>query len=90
VSVAFPGDGTRAVRVEPITANRYPTVQIMDVRADKSFTFGKFGKLTAMLDLFNLTNSGVVTSARVTTVNFNEVLTLLNPRVMRLGFRYDF
>ena len=26
VSVTFPGDGTRTVRVEPINANRYPVV----------------------------------------------------------------
>jgi hypothetical protein len=90
IAVQFPGDGQRTVRVEPITANRYPSVQIMDVRVDKSFTFGKYGRLTGMLDAFNLTNSGVVTSARTTTVNYQEVLAILNPRVVRFGVRYDF
>ena len=33
ISVNLPVEGARTVRVEPITANRYPTVQIMDVRA---------------------------------------------------------
>jgi hypothetical protein len=88
--VQFPGDGQRTVRVEPITTNRYPSVQIMDVRVDKAFTFGRYGKFTAMLDAFNLTNSGVVTSARTTTVNYREVLEILNPRVIRFGVRYDF
>ena len=37
VSVPFPGDGTRVVRVEPITANRYDTISIFDLRLDKSF-----------------------------------------------------
>jgi hypothetical protein len=90
VSVNFPLEGSRAVRVEPITTNRYPTVQIMDIRADKGFSFGRYGKFTAMLDVFNLTNSGVVTSARVTTVNYAEVLGILAPRVVRFGVRYDF
>jgi hypothetical protein len=43
-----------------------------------------------MLDAFNLTNSGVVTSARTTVVNYQEVLAILNPRVVRFGVRYDF
>ena len=45
MSVNLPVEGARTVRVEPITANRYPTVQIIDVRVDKSFelrhVFGK-------------------------------------------------
>ncbi len=90
ISVAFPGDGTQTVRVEPITANRYPTVAIMDVRADKSFSMGRAGKMTFQFDVFNLTNSGVPTTVRLTSVNFNEVTAILSPRVMRVGFRYDF
>ena len=90
ISVLFPGDSTQTVRVEPITANRYPTVAIMDVRADKSFKFGKAGKMTAQFDVFNLANSGVPTTVRLTSVNFNEVTAILSPRVMRVGFRYDF
>ena len=61
-SVAFPVEGNRNVRVEPVTANRYPSVQILDLRLDKSFRFGSFGRLTGMVDVFNLTNSGVVTT----------------------------
>ena len=92
-SVAFPVEGNRNVRVEPITANRYPSVQILDLRLDKSFTLGSYGRLTGMLDVFNLTNSGVVTSARTTSAAngpFGEVLGILNPRVVRFGVRYDF
>jgi hypothetical protein len=54
---------------------------------------GRFGKLTGMMDIFNLTNSGVVTSVRTTSAAngpFEEVLGILNPRVVRFGFRYDF
>ncbi len=40
MSVNLPVEGARTVRVEPITTNRYPTVQIMDVRVDKSFDLG--------------------------------------------------
>ena len=91
LSVPFPGDGTRTVRVEPVTANRGETVQILDFRLDKTFRFGKAGRFTAMLDAFNVTNSGTVTTFRnATGATFKEVTALLDPRILRFGFRYDF
>lgn len=87
---SFPGDGARTFRVEAIGTRRYPTVSILDFRADKSFAFGKLGKLTAQVDVFNALNSGVPTSLRTTSANFNEVISILAPRVIRFGLRYDF
>jgi hypothetical protein len=101
ISERFPGDGTQTVRVEPITANRYPTVAILDFRLDRAFRFGRAGKLTAQFDVFNLNNSGAVTSFRQTTAGattrgvvyptlYREVTAILDPRIIRLGVRYDF
>jgi len=91
LSVAFPGDGTRTVRVEPVTANRGETVQILDVRFDKSFRFAGSARLTAMIDTFNLTNAGTVTTFRnATTSTYKEVTALLDPRIVRFGIRFDF
>ena len=91
LSVAFPGDGTRTVRVEPVTANRGETVQIMDVRFDKSVRIGESRRLTLMVDTFNLTNSGTVTTFRnATGATFKEVTALLDPRIVRFGLRLDF
>ncbi len=67
LSFAFPGDGTQNVRVEEVTANRAPTVSILDFRADKSFSFGRFGKVTGMLDVFN------VAEQVGTVINFSTV-----------------
>jgi hypothetical protein len=91
ISVPFPGDGTRTVRVEPINANRFPTVPILDFRIDKSVKFGRAGKLTGMLDVFNITNEGTVVNFRTATAGpYREVTGILDPRVMRFGLRYDF
>jgi hypothetical protein len=93
ISVTMPVEGARTIRVEPITANRYPNVSILDFRFDKTVTFGKFGKVTPMVDLFNILNSGVPTTVRTTntaTAPFNEVTAILNPRVIRFGVRYSF
>ncbi len=93
ISVAMPVEGTRTVRVEPITSNRYPSVAILDFRFDKSVDLGRVGRLTPMLDVFNLLNSGVPTTVRTTntaTAPFQEVTAILNPRVIRFGVRYTF
>ena len=91
LSVAFPGDGTRTVRVEPVTANRGETVQILDVRFDKSVRLRGSARLTAMIDTFNLTNSGTVTTFRnATGATFKEATALLDPRIVRFGLRFDF
>jgi hypothetical protein len=90
INFTFPNDGPRTFRVEPIDARRYPTVAILDIRADKSFSFGRIGRLTGQVDVFNLLNSGVPTTLRLTTVAFHEVTAILNPRVVRVGVRYDF
>jgi Carboxypeptidase regulatory-like domain len=91
ISVPFPGDGSRTVRVEPVTANRGETVQILDFRFDKTVRFGRFGRVTGMIDVFNLTNAGTVTEFRnATGATFKEVTELLDPRIVRFGFRFDF
>jgi hypothetical protein len=93
ISVNMPVEGSRTIRVEPITANRYPSVGILDLRLDKSFDMGKFGKVQPMLDVFNVLNSGVPIAVRTTntaTAPFQEVTTILNPRVIRFGVRYNF
>jgi hypothetical protein len=93
ISVAMPVEGNRTIRVEPITSNRYPSVSILDLRLDKSVDMGKFGKVTPMLDVFNVLNSGVPTTVRTTntaTAPFQEVTAILNPRVLRFGVRFNF
>jgi hypothetical protein len=93
ISVAMPVEGNRTIRVTPADAFRYPTVSILDLRLDKSFDAGKFGKLSPMLDVFNVLNSGVPTNVRTTntaTAPFQEVTAILNPRVIRFGVRYNF
>jgi hypothetical protein len=90
ISVPFPGDSSQTVRVEPITAHRYPTVGILDFRVDKSFK-AKAVKLTGMLDVFNAVNANPATTVRYTTAsgNFQEVTAILDPRIVRFGVRVD-
>lgn len=90
-AVALPVAGSETIRMESVTANRAPNVSILDVRLDKALKFGRMGTLTAMVDVFNLFNDGTVTTFRTSTgATFGEVTSLLDPRIVRFGVRYDF
>lgn len=83
--------GAETIFVESVTARRFPNVHIFDVRFDKSFSLSRYGTITALMDVFNLFNSDPVTNARVTSgASFNEVIALLDPRVVRFGVRFEF
>jgi hypothetical protein len=91
ISVGLPNAGSESVYAEPIDTNRAPNVGILDVRLDKSFSLSRAGKLTFIADLFNATNSNVVTNFRVTSgTRFQEVISVLDPRVFRFGVRYTY
>jgi hypothetical protein len=91
LSVTLPNAGAEAIPAEPFDANRAPNVGIFDVRVEKSFALGRPGRITGMLDIFNLTNSDVVTNARVRSGSrYREVIALLDPRTVRFGIRWEF
>ncbi len=91
LSVNLPNAGAETIPAEPFDANRAPNVGIFDVRLEKSFALGRPGRVTGMVDLFNLTNSGVVTNARNRSGSrYHEVIALLDPRTIRFGIRWEF
>ncbi len=100
VSVNLPVLGATTVAMEPLSANRSPNVSILDLRAEKAIKIRGNRKLTAMLDVFNALNADTVVNFRLTSpatntplaVNnrFNELIALLDPRIVRFGVRLDF
>ncbi len=91
LSVNLPNAGAELIPAEPFDANRAPNVSIFDVRFEKSFALGRPGRVTGMVDIFNLTNSGVVTNARNRSGSaYHQVIALLDPRIVRFGIRWEF
>jgi hypothetical protein len=91
VSVTLPVAGNEVIRVESVTANRAPNISILDFRIDKGIKFGKAGTFTGFVDIFNVFNPPTVTTFRSSTgATFGEVTSLLDPRIVRFGLRYDF
>ena len=83
--------GSEEILAEPLSANRTANVHILDFRFEKAFTFGRIGRVTGMVDVFNIANANPITNFRaVTGPRFKEVISLLDPRIVRFGVRYDF
>jgi len=77
--------------VEKFGEERYPNLAILDLRLSKIFRLGKYGNVEIMADVFNIFNA-------VTTLEWDEeswsgfqgIETVLAPRILRLGLRWNF
>lgn len=85
------GLGRVNVMIRPQGETRYPTVWLADARVEKWFTFGRF-RMAASLDLFNIGNVNTVVSQGNTlnTTTYGTVLSIIAPRVLRFGARFNF
>ncbi len=89
--VAVPGSGTQPIFLEDIDHNYSDTVTLVDVRVEKGFTFGGRYKVTGLLDLYNLLNANTETNFFLTSGRtFNNIIAALDPRVLKLGVRFQF
>jgi len=92
-----PGDyfsGTKTVLVTDVSEHRLPTVHTFDFRVGKSFKVQR-ASFNVDLDVFNLFNEGTVLgrtyNLRSTgATGFNQVLEIMNPRIARIGLRFNF
>ncbi len=77
--------------VDDVGENRLPAVTSIDARVGKELTFGRV-KFALDLDVFNVLNTNTVLGRqydlRLTTAD--NVLEIMNPRVLRLGVRFNF
>lgn len=89
--VALPNAGTQTFFAEDIDNNRSDEVVIVDLRADKAFTFGGRYRVTLMADLFNALNSNAVSNFNLLNGSqFNRIIATLDPRTLMLGARFGF
>ena len=82
----------RLILLEPIGSRRYPNLFTLDVNVQKVFELSTYGRLTAGVDFFNLTNENTVIQRERQTAaeTFNVLQENLSPRAVRFGFKYSF
>jgi outer membrane receptor protein involved in Fe transport len=90
------GQGQVTMLAEPRGAYTLPSVNDFQVRVDKDFTFVSNQRLRLSLDVFNIFNSDTVltlrnNSSQVTaTTPWAQTLSIVRPRTVQLGVRYQF
>jgi len=80
-----------AVRVEPIGSRRMPTINLLHMRAEKSFRLRDGHRVSLRFNVYNVTNiSTVETLTQLSGPNFELPLTIMPPRIAELGVQYTF
>jgi len=84
--------GWVSLDVEKQGKTRLPNLYNVDLSLSKDFILGRFGRLTVQVDAFNVFNfdHDIWRVNRINSPYYNEIDTILNPRVIRLGVRYRF
>ena len=86
-----PNVGTKAILLMDLDENRSEDVTMVDLRVDKSWTFGDRYRVTAMADAYNLLDVNPVTNFIVSSGSrFNDVIEWLPGRTVKLGLRFEF
>lgn len=99
-SVILP-QGAETINLEPAGIIRLPDRDLLDLRFSRPVTIRDRYKLEPIIDLFNVTNStsiinklnfyGTINGSVFTPSSDYELPTdMLNPRVMRIGLKFDF
>jgi hypothetical protein len=86
------GTGKVPLRIEERGSRRFPYITDLDLRLEKVFTLTGRMRIAAMLDVFNIFNSGVETWAatRITNPNYGLATSITAPRYIRVGLRFFF
>lgn len=94
-----------AILTEPVGTKRDPTETTLDMRIEKSFKFGTYGKFSLYVDIFNLGGSTYLAVTRdpyaqltyyttpptyTLSPNYGRVNSISGVRSIRLGFRWSF
>ena len=94
VSIANAGGRTipqNRQRVEPIGARRLPTINILNLRAEKGFLLGAARRVALQVNIYNVLNINTETAVTpLSGPNFLVPTTITRPRLAEVGLTYTF
>jgi hypothetical protein len=84
--------GPQPVLVTPVDTARLPDLYNLDLRLSKTLKLGGNANLVASVDAFNIFNSNATLNQNNSAdgSHFDRIDTILNPRTIRFGLRFNF
>ena len=83
--------GDRTLPIVPRGSNTINSFVNLDLRLEKKFNLGGgWGDFGVVFDIFNVANSDATRGIYTRYPDYGEITSLVNPREMRLGFRWLF
>jgi hypothetical protein len=80
--------GSIRILAEPIGTRRMDHVTLVDLKVGKSFRLSA-GRLTMFVDLFNVLNANPEQNISWVSGSFLQTLSIVPPRIARVGARFD-
>ncbi|MGH9349928.1 MAG: carboxypeptidase regulatory-like domain-containing protein [Vicinamibacterales bacterium] len=81
--------GTQRILAEPIGTRRQDNLTVLDIRAEKVFQVSRH-RLSPFVDIYNMTNSDAASNIAFTSgSSFQLPSTIIGPRLLRFGLKYD-
>jgi hypothetical protein len=81
--------GTVRILTEPLGSRRTDNITILDVRVEKGFRVGLGRRAAVFLDVFNLFNTNAEQNISWASGSFRQPLSIVAPRIARLGAKFD-
>jgi hypothetical protein len=82
--------GAQRILAEPLGTRKQDDIVILDLRAEKRFRVVKSTTISTFIDLYNIGNSDAASNITwLTGANFLLPATIIGPRIMRFGVKYD-
>jgi len=82
--------GTQQILAEPFDTRRGDNINVFDIRVERPITLPRDMRLSPFFDVYNLSNSDAASNITWTSGrNFELPATIIGPRIMRFGVKYD-
>jgi hypothetical protein len=83
--------GRNVIVIPDVDSYRLPSIHSVDGRVSKTLNFKNYSGAIDF-DLFNMFNNATTLGKQydLAATNYNKVLEIMNPRILRIGFRFSF
>jgi Carboxypeptidase regulatory-like domain/TonB dependent receptor len=82
--------GSQPILTEPISSRRQDNINVLDLRVERVITLPREQRLSPFFDIYNITNSDAASNINWGSgAAFQRPATIIGPRIMRFGAKYD-